>query len=268
MTSVPSLFRSRSRRSEPPGDEENGAGPDGAAAGDEGMDLTDDPDGDWLAYELHEWASESRRMLQQLVVAEEIAHAWQGTTLLVHHADEGLVDELIEEVEAAAERRLDPERETIAFEMATWSGELQAELVRRLGAAGVPHEFDAEGDLVVHAEDEDVVELMIDDIVARADELDLEEVEGLEINDLLSRLFLACDRLRRDVHDPDGVIGLVESGRRLAGVRTPFGFEAPAWTALREATARLVGMIEGDAGDDDEVIELAGELRDRLQRII
>jgi len=264
---VARLFRShRSPRAETPADGVDG--PDDSAGDD---DLIDDPEGDWLAYELHEWASESRRMLEQLLVGEEVAHAWQGTTLLVHHADEEFVDELIEEVESAAERRLDPDRETLALDMSGGSGDLQAELVSRLGTAGIPHEFDADGDLVVHADDEDVVDLMIDDIMARADELDLEELDGLAVNELLSRLFVACDRLHRDMHDPDGVLGAVEAGRRLLGVRTPFGFEAATWAALRTAAGRLVELIEAEEtseADDEELAELTASLVERLRQLI
>ncbi|GIT46118.1 MAG: hypothetical protein Ct9H300mP12_07030 [Acidimicrobiales bacterium] len=35
-------------------------------------------DEDQLAYELHEWAGESRRILDQDLTAAGVAHAWQG----------------------------------------------------------------------------------------------------------------------------------------------------------------------------------------------
>ena len=43
---------------------------------------------DQLAYELHEWAGESRRILDQLLTSQGIAHAWQGATLVVSEIDE------------------------------------------------------------------------------------------------------------------------------------------------------------------------------------
>ena len=60
--------------------------------------LEDDEAGEWLAYELHEWASESRSMLAQLLSADGVSHSWQGTTLLAHETVEEQVDQLIEEV--------------------------------------------------------------------------------------------------------------------------------------------------------------------------
>ena len=132
------------------------------------VDLPDDEDGEWLAYELHEWASESRAMLAQLLLADGVNHSWQGTTLLAHETVEEQVDALIEEVEQADERGLDPDEPQVAFEMQGWSGELQALLAERLGKAGVPHEFYVDGDLVCQESDEEQVELVIDELLARA----------------------------------------------------------------------------------------------------
>jgi hypothetical protein len=233
---------------------------------DEG--LVDDADSEWLAYELHEWASETRAMLAQLLIADQVPHSWQGTTLLAHESVEETVDALIEEVESAENTDLDPDKEQVAFEMEGWSGELQAALAERLGAAAVPHEFDADGDLVVHEEDEEQVEMVIEDLLARAAEEGLEELDGLEVNDLLSNMFTATDRLRRDVHDGPAVLAAVEHGRRIAGVATPFGFGAPQWSALRQRCEELIELLEADDSEDEDIVDLAHRMRDSLQRVI
>ena len=230
--------------------------------------LVDDDEGEWLAYELHEWALESRSMLAQLLLAEAVVHSWQGTTLLAHGSAEEQVDALIEEVEAATNPELDPDQPQIAFEMDGWSGELQAQLTDRLGAAGVPHEFDADGDLVCHEADEEQVELVIEDLLARTADEGLEEIEGLAINRLLSDMFEATDRLRRDVNDGTGVLRAIEHGRRIAGVATPFGFPATAWSTIRERCAELADMLEAEDTEDADIVDLAARLRDTLQRMI
>lgn len=234
---------------------------------DEG-DLSDDESGEWLAYELHEWASESRSMLAQLLLADGITHSWQGTTLLAHDTLEEQVDALIEEVEQAERRELDPDEPQVAFEMDGWSGDLQAQLAERLGGVGVPHEFDTDGDLVCHEADEEQVELIIEELLARAGDEGLEELDGLEANDLLSALFEATDRLRRDVHDSKGVLGVLEHGRRLQASATPFGFAATNWTSLRDSAADLCDLIESEESTDDDISDLAVRLRDTLQRLI
>ena len=96
----------------------------------------------------------------------------------------------------------------------------------------------------------------------------MEELDGLEANDLLSALFGATDRLRRDVHDSKGVLGVLEHGRRLATTATPFGFAATTWTALRDAATDLCDLIEDEESTDADVTDLAVRLRDTLQRII
>lgn len=230
--------------------------------------LTDDEDGEWLAIELHEWASETRSMLAQLLLADGVVHSWQGTTLLAHYSLEAQVDALIEEAEKAETRALDPQLPQLAFEMSGWPEGLQTQLSERLGSAGVPHEFDADGDLVCHEDDEEHVELLIEDLLARAGDLGLEELEGLQANDLLSAMFEATDRLRRDVRDAKGVLGAVTHGQRIAASATPFGFSATTWSALRETADQLVELIDSDHASDKEIRELATALRDTLQRLI
>lgn len=230
--------------------------------------LEDDENGEWLAIELHEWASETRSMLAQLLLADGVVHSWQGTTLLAHESLEEQVDALIEEVEKAETRALDPQRPQLAFEMTGWPEGLQAQLSERLGSAGVPHEFDSDGDLACHEDDEEHVELLIEDLLARAGDKELEELEGLEANDLLSAMFEATDRLRRDVRDAKGVLGAVTHGQRLAASATPFGFSATTWSALRETADQLVELIDSDHASDKEIRDLANGLRDTLQRLI
>lgn len=237
-----------------------------AAAGD--LVFDDDEDGEWLAIELHEWALETRSMLAQLLLADGVVHSWQGTTLLAHESLEETVDALIDEAARAEARGLDPDRPQMAFEMTGWSGGLQARLSERLGSAGVPHEFDSEGDLVCHEDDEEHVELLIEDIIAREGDSGLAELDGLEANNLLSAMFEATDRLRRDVHDSKGVLGVVEHGGRLAGAATPFGFSATSWGSLRESADQLVELIESADSSDIEIRELAIRLRDTLQRLV
>ena len=264
MPSFQNPFRRTSDGSDTPAD--SGAADADGAGSDE--NLVDDESGEWLAYELHAMASETRRMLAQLLLADEVVHSWQGTTLLAHESVEAQVDALLEEVEAATNPDLDPDKAQVAFEMEGWSAELQALLSERLSQAAVPHEFDDDGDLVCHEEDEEQVELVIEDLLARAADDGLEELEGLEVNALLSAMFEAVDRLRRDGNDAQGVKRSVEHGRRIAGVATPFGFPASAWAAIRENCESLADMLEDEGSDEEDIHDLAARLRDTLVRMI
>jgi len=249
-------------------------------------DAEDGEAGEWLAYELHEWSLESRVMLQQLLVVDKVVHSWQGTTLMVHESLEETVDSLVDEVEEterakeATTRPIGPDDSLTAFELAEWPEALRAELVELLVQARVPHVLDTEGeaaegdaaegevpggpadldaesgevcDLLVREADEERVELLIDDLLAREEEAQFEELDGLEVNDLLSSLFVACDRLRRDPGDLDGIRGVVMNARRIAGVRTPFGFSAPNWRNLRHAVGELLDLVEGEETDSEDL---------------
>lgn len=273
MPSFSRPFRRPEPTSSPGTGSESGLGdtePDGPdlVDDDQGPDLVDDDQGEWLAYDLNDWAVETRSMLAQLLRADEVMHSWQGATVLVHVSMEATVDALVDEVKEAERAELDPEREHLAFEMDGWSADLQSQLVQRLGAAGVPHGFDDDGDLVVHEEDEANVESVIEDLLARLGDEDREELDGLQLNDLLSAMFGAADRLRRDPFDSGARAAARDQGQRIAGIATPYGFAAAQWAALRDGSLALVALIDGEDVDTDEFVTEAGRLRDALQRVI
>ena len=286
---MPAAFRDRFRRGS--ADTESEPFPSDPADQDPDQDPGDGEAGEWLAYELHEWSLESRVMLQQLLTVDKVVHSWQGTTLMVHESLEEKVDSLVDEVEEtekakeATSRPIGPEDSLTAFELAEWSEALRSELVERLVQARVPHILDNEGDtaeadadqetepgevcdLLVREADEDRVELVIDDLLAREEEAQFEELDGLEVNTLLSDLFVACDRLRRDPGDLDGLRGVVTNARRIAGVRTPFGFSAPNWRTLRNTVGELLDLVESEDTDRDDLRELAHRMSDTLRTLV
>ena len=135
--------------------------------------------------------------------------------------------------------------------------------------AGDPDTEQAEVcDLLVREADEERVELVIDDLLAREEEAQFVELEGLEVNDLLSSLFVACDRLRRDPRDPAGVQGVVTNARRIAVVRTPFGFSASDWRDLRNTAGELLDLVQGSETDGDDLRELAHRMSDTLRTLV
>lgn len=227
-------------------------------------------DEEQLAYEFHDWAFESRRMLDQLLTGSRIVHAWQGASMIVRAADEDDVDRLVEEVEHATLPTLDPEVDHTVYEMAEWSDDQQTELSNRLGLIGIPHEFDASGDLVVHADDEARVDRILDDIERAAEEGDEEplEMDGLDVNELLSNLFAAADRVRRNARDPQGVLSMLDTAPIVERIRTPFGFERITWDGIIDLTRTVRELLEDDDSDDADIEEQAQRLRDVLFTLI
>ena len=130
------------------------------------------------------------------------------------------------------------------------------------------HEPEEVCDLLVREADEERVEVVIDDLLAREEEADFEEMDGLEVNRLLSDLFMACDRLRRDPHDFDGLRGVMAHAPRVGTVRTPFGFAAPNWRNLRNAAGDLLALVEDEDSDEEDLRELAHRMSDTLRMLI
>jgi hypothetical protein len=237
-----------------------------------------DVDDEQIAYEFHDWSFESRRMLDQLLTGRGIQHAWQGASMIVRVDDEEVVDELVDEVEVAALPTLDADLEHTVYEMEGWTAENQTELSNRLGAAGIAHEFDVNGDLVVHADEESRVDEILDEIESRRaergddedgdDSAELVDMDGLDVNELLSTLFGAADRLRRNARDSQGVLKFLDNAPTLERMRTPFGFEKPAWATVRQSTQALHQLLDDDESDDDDVRAQAQQLRDLLFGLI
>lgn len=240
-------------------------------------------DEEQLAYEFHDWSFESRRLLDQLLTARGIPHAWQGASMIVRASDEDAVDELVDEVELATLPTLDPNVEHTVYEMAEWSAEQQTELSRRLGIEGIAHEFDANGDLVVHAEDEARVDEVLDELeswvpspdatvgdgaTANGSDAGVVELDGLDVNDLLSALYEAADRLRRNARDANGVLGVLDNAPLVERMRTPFGFDRPAWSNVVEHARSLRELLEDEDSDDEEIERRAQDVRDLLFGLI
>ena len=226
-----------------------------------------------LAYELHEWSFEARRMVDQLLTAHPVVHAWQGATLLVLEAHEAAVDEVIDQVEASVLPTLDPAAEQTAYDMDGWDEVQRARLTDRLELSGVPHQLTAVGELVVHRADESEVDRLIDEVSAALaagpvdDPIDL---DGLGTNELLTQVFVSADKLRRNPRDTSAIVALVDDAATVARLRTPFGLDTDEWAATAGRIAALAALFDEEAGDldDDQVSELASTVRVELSRMV
>jgi hypothetical protein len=213
-------------------------------------------DEDQMAYELHDWAFESRRMLDQLLTSQSIPHAWQGASVIVRAADEEVVDGLIEEVEHATLPTLDPDLEHTVYEMADWSPEQQTRLSNMLGP-----------------EDEQSVDAVLDRLEAaigldgdESGELQLDD--GLAVNDTLSEAFLAADRLKDAPRNHDAVLQFVDAAELIEQMAPPYGFERHDWDDIRSNVIALLDALESEQPDDDEIAERARVVRTQLVRFI
>lgn len=213
-----------------------------------------------VSYDCSPWAGETRRLLAGMLTNQEIAHVWEGTVLVVRQLDEARVDQLVEEVAATAVDVLDPDLPSVAYEVSVLPSSTQNELVQALVAEGIPHEWDADGDLVIHEADASRLEELLGELAVdtvgggEAEEADL---DGIELHDRLTALFLAADRLTHDPADRRASLGLLDADEALDGVGVPFGVERTTWQEVLDASAELVEALA-------EAAERGGPLHERV----
>lgn len=226
-----------------------------------------------VAYELYEWSFEARRMLEGLLTSEEISHGWQGAVVIVREADEDRVDALIEQAEEADGPILDPDVEKIGYRMDDWSAEAQSALVEALGLAGVAHEFDADGELIIAEEDEERVDEIIDQVterVAMDDELGeaSQVVEGLALNDLLGDVRVLASKLAKNGGDAKATLAMLKKAELLSDVKTPFGFDSRRWSRIRLRSQHMMGVLSDEDREEDEVHDAATAFVEELREVI
>jgi hypothetical protein len=231
----------------------------------DGPPLDASADGE-VAYDLAEWAVESRVMIEQLVEGEGVPHAWEGTTLVIPGAFEARVDALIEQVEVTTLPTLDPDAPKVAYNLDDWTDEQHGALQAAFAQAGIAFEYDADGDLVVLEDDQDRVEALIDAIDTAgpaaiepafgaddewaddewADDEGASADESIDAAEVLSDLFVAADKLMHNATDHDGVLGLVAAAASAEEMRVPYGFSPAVWRDIVGQAVHLKGLLEGD----------------------
>ncbi|HEX4822328.1 MAG TPA: hypothetical protein VFV00_19125 [Acidimicrobiales bacterium] len=229
-----------------------------------------------VAYEFDELEAHARLVIDELFWSNGVAHAWDGTSLIVRNEDEEEADRLIDE--ADNEAFLDSDAEQVSYELADWDDARRGQLTEMLSSASIEHAWDEHGELVVLEDDEDRVDAIIDAIefpdslkVDDADEVAAEEAlasEGLDPQDVLSELFVAADRLMHDPVDHEGVLSLVDAARLAATLPLPYGFAPPVWNDLVAQAQNLRSELEKDDVDDEEIIEHATKLRSTLRHYV
>ena len=188
--------------------------------------------------------------------------------LIIRADDEEQVDEFVEATNRAAAPVLAPDTERVAYEMAGLDDDYIARLRDALDAAGIAYAFDDEGDLEVAVADEARVDGLFDKL-AEGDEVSEfgTGLDGVDAHDVLSRLFVAADRLQRNPRDRKGTRNLARGSQEIRELALPFGFEARTWRAVLEQVDVLVDCHDSDA-TADEIAAVAATTRDILHTLV
>lgn len=231
-----------------------------------------EPDEDQLEYDLHSYSSQSRSMMASLLLGASLPHAWQGAVLVVREADEEQVDSLVAAVDKAAAPALPDDAPRVAYELSDFDDDYLGRLTGALDGAGIAYGFDEDGDLQVAAADEARVEGLFDKLAGDDGEGgDAGEfgpgLDGVDAHDVLSRLFVASDRMQRNPRDRKGNRNLARGGEEIRQLALPFGFEARTWRAVLNQVEALVDIAGSDA-TQDEIAAAAAAARDVLRTLV
>jgi len=203
-----------------------------------------------------------------------LAHAWEGTTLIVPASRADQVEAWVAGLENAVELALDPDADKLAYDVEDMSDESLTLLLESLMTAGIPHELSDDGELFIHESDETAVEGIMDkveypDELPAQEEGELEDPDdGLEVQEVLSDVFEATDRLTHDTRNPDAMLALAEGADRMAGLGVPFGFHREQWDSLVEQATGLRAIVEEDDPDRGVIADRAEVLRDALRPLV
>ena len=228
---------------------------------------------DQLEYDLHEYSSQSRSMMASLLLGAGLPHAWQGAVLVVREADEQQVDTFVEAVVRAAAPALAADAPRVAYELTDFDDDYVGRLTTALDGAGIAYGFDEDGDLEVAAADEERVDGLFDKLAEGAGEGTDEATEfgpgldGVDAHDVLSRLFVASDRLQRNPRDRKGNRNLARGSAEIAQLALPFGFEPRTWRAVLNQVQALIDITDSDA-TPDEIAAVATTTRDALHGFV
>ncbi len=226
-----------------------------------------------IAYELHAWNGLARAEVENRLYKANLAHYWQGPTLLVEEADEGAVDDVIEAVddsiETSAEQNVPVEGGRIGFDLGTRNEDLHAAVAAKLTDHGIEHELMGNGFLLVDTALEDQVGDWIEEIQEqlRASSTFGPGVEGVDAHQVVESMFLAADTLRRNTRDGRASRQILEAESLARDLKLPFGYEAPMWRGVLDQAAVLVALLE-DSAEDELVESEARALREMLKSYV
>lgn len=261
-----------------PGPElDSGAGPGPDSAPDP---VAEGPAGSQMSWELHTWTGEGRRLLDGMLDNAGVPRAWQGTTLVAASADRERVEEMVAGV-AHGDARVGVDDATLAmvdtpadgddtvgYEVSGWEPGALERLVTHLDRDGIAFGWDDDGDLVVNAADEARVDAVFADLDGDGDESDQgegDEVDGLVVQETLSDLFIAVDRLRKHPLDGASAQMLFDSTARASEFSVPFGFPPETWATILERADALGARFEPGMLDDEAIQADATALRALLR---
>lgn len=195
------------------------------------ISVRDAPTPGQLIYDCTPWAGESRRLFKAMLDVHDVKVAWQGTEVIVLAEDREMVDDLVDQIVMTATSVIAPDVPTLVYEINTWPDALQTEFTDQLTISEVSYAWDEDGNIVVDASDEDLVDEVLEML---PDPEDFDDVDGFEAQNRLNQAFRLCDRLVSRPAEQSTLEELRQLAPVLGAMSPPFGFEHSDWARLVE----------------------------------
>jgi hypothetical protein len=205
--------------------------------------------GDEVAYELDGWSNQLKLSLEGMLDREGIRRVWEAAVLVVPAEFEEQVDGLIATVEGAELDELVADGVQVAFELHELTTDELEDLDARLYAAGVVHAWTEEAELLVAEDAADEVEAMIDAVINPSDEVG-DDGDGLALQERLSSLYVAVDKLVKDPLDAKPVARFATAAAGIGDLGVPYGLAGGEWASLLELIDDLSAVTGGGAAGD------------------
>ncbi len=220
------------------------------------------PRGDDRVFDLATWDEGPLESVRALLGDEGIEHRWEGTDLVVAAGVRDDVAGVLDAVIEAAHPRLDGDAERTAYELADWPDYELETLQQALDDEGIVHEWTEEGELLVYEADEERVDELFERLDLRGPDPGI-ELDGELLQELLTTLLTASDRLVRDVGNADARLTAYNSALEVEQLAVPYGMDPDTWHAFvaqTNALRTLIGRQAEAAGRtvqpaDDELAE-------------
>lgn len=248
-----------------------------------------DPDEVRVVYDLRAWNFDQQAELASTLADGEIAHTWDGTDLVVPQDVESAVDAIIADLESALGvvypegdddgddpenaghwdagitiddgPTLSPVAVLTEYALDEWSAAQRDVLEARLRHDRIAFRWEATT-LVVHADEEEIVESAMDDVEAGRGAVAGPGDDGT----LLEEMFLAVQRLTRNILDADALDALADLEASIDPIRPPFGVDPVLWHAAVGHFDTLVDALTAEEGADAiGALEAAQALHDLLR---
>ncbi len=216
--------------------------------------------GGQLAYELEGWGNQLRQSLAGMLEIAGVPFVWEAGTLVVPAPFEEQVDACIAAVEGGDTGELPDDVPLVAFDIEEVTPEELDELDAVLVARQIPHSWEESGALLVAAEREDEVAELIEEVLD-GDAADADD-DGFALHQALDRLYVAVDKLVKDLHDAKLAGRYLEASSGIDGLGVPYGLAGDEWQVFLSAVEELdravtevhpqLGSDEPDESDESE----------------